>query len=70
MVGLGEVDSNEWTAIQQVAGRLAESFPDLSPDKVTEVVHHVHARFDGRPVRDFVPLFVERGARRELGSAT
>jgi len=30
------------------------------------VVHHNHARFDGRPVRDFVPLFVERGARQEL----
>jgi len=30
------------------------------------VVHRNHARFDGRPVRDFVPLFVERGARQEL----
>jgi hypothetical protein len=30
------------------------------------VVHQTHAKFDGRPVRDFVPLFVERGAKEEL----
>jgi hypothetical protein len=30
------------------------------------VVHHTHAKFDGHPVRDFVPLFVERGAKEEL----
>jgi hypothetical protein len=30
------------------------------------VVHHNHAKFDGRPVRDFVLLFVERGAKEEL----
>lgn len=70
MVGVRDVDSNEWTVIQQLASRLAESYPNVSPDRVTEVVHHVHARFDGSRVRDFVPLFVERGARRELGSAT
>jgi hypothetical protein len=29
-------------------------------------VHHNHARFDGRPIRDFVPLFVERAAKRQL----
>jgi hypothetical protein len=68
MVGVRGVDSNEWTAIQQLVSRLTESFPDVPPDMVTEVVHHNHARFDGRPVRDFVPLFVERGARRELST--
>jgi hypothetical protein len=61
------VESSEWTAIQQVVERLKSSYPGVSPDTVTTVVHHNHARFDGRPVRDFVPLFVERGSRRELG---
>ncbi|MDW5614772.1 three-helix bundle dimerization domain-containing protein [Mycolicibacterium sp. D5.8-2] len=60
------VDSNEWAAIEQVVDRLTQSYPSLSQDTVTQVVHHIHARFDGRPVRDFVPLFVERGSRREL----
>ena len=60
------VESHERTAIQQVVERLTASYPNVPQDKVTTVVHHNHARFDGRPVRDFVPLFVERGARREL----
>ncbi|MBB5160773.1 three-helix bundle dimerization domain-containing protein [Mycobacterium sp. AZCC_0083] len=34
---------------------------------MAEVVHAIHARFDERPLREFVPLFVERGAKRELG---
>ena len=61
-----EIRSSEWTAIQQVVDRLKESFPAVAPDTVTLTVHHNHARFDGRRVRDFVPLFVERGARAEL----
>jgi len=60
------VESTESTAIQQVVDRLKQSYPSVPPDTVTTVVHQNHARFDGRPVRDFVPLFVERGARQEL----
>jgi hypothetical protein len=60
------VESTEWTAIQQVVDRLRQSYPGVPPDTVTTVVHHNHARFDGRPVRDFVSLLVERGARQEL----
>jgi hypothetical protein len=55
------VDSSEWTAIGQVVDR-----PAVPPDTVTTVVHRNHAKFDGRPLRDFVPLFVERVSRREL----
>jgi hypothetical protein len=60
------VGSSEWTAIQQVAARLMESYPEVPPEQVTTVVHHNHARFDGSRVRDFVPLFVERGSRQQL----
>jgi hypothetical protein len=60
------VESSEWTAIQQVVDRLQQSYPGIPCDTVTTVVHHNHARFDGRPVRDFVPLFVERGAKKQL----
>jgi hypothetical protein len=31
-------------------------------------VHSRPARFDGRPIRDYVPLFVERRARLELST--
>jgi hypothetical protein len=60
------VDSSEWTAIEHVVERLTQRYPDLEPDTVMTVVHRSHARFDGRPLRDFVPLFVERRSREEL----
>lgn len=43
-----------------------QSYPQWSADTVATVVHQAYARFDGRPVRDFIPLFVERGAHRQL----
>jgi hypothetical protein len=61
MVGAGE-----WAAIEQLVDCMKQFYPDLSTDTIVTVVHQKHARFDGRPVRDFVPLFVERGAKREL----
>lgn len=60
------VDAREWAAIVGVVDRLKRTYPDVTADTVTTVVHHNHAKFDGRPIRDFVPLFVERGARRQL----
>ena len=63
------METTERTIIEQVVNRLKTSYPDVSPDRVTTVVEHNHARFDGSPVRDFIPLFVERRARRELASA-
>jgi hypothetical protein len=29
-------------------------------------VNEEYSRFDGRPIRDFIPLFVERNATKEL----
>ncbi len=68
MVVGAAISSNEWTAIKQVVDQLKDSFPTVAPDTVTVVVHRHHARFDGRRIRDFVPLFVERLARAELAS--
>jgi hypothetical protein len=38
----------------------------VTPATVADVVRNMHAKFEGRPVRDFVPLFVERNAEAEL----
>ena len=62
------VDAGEWAAIEHLVDRLKESHPEVSPDTIMTVVHHNHARFDGRPIRDFVPLFVERAAKRQLAN--
>jgi hypothetical protein len=51
----------------QVARRLAESFAGThSREHVEETVTTARHRFDGRPVRDFVPILVERTVRQEL----
>jgi hypothetical protein len=42
----------------------------VPPDRVAEVVRTIHAQFDERPLREYVPLFVERSAKRELGQLT
>jgi hypothetical protein len=57
---------SEQTVIDQIITRLKSSYPTISESKVASVVHDVHARYDGMPLRDFVPLFVERNAKSAL----
>ena len=52
--------------IQQVITRLTATYPGVPQERIADVVQTVHARFDGRPLREFVPLFVERAAKAEL----
>lgn len=61
---------SEQQIIDQLAERLADAHGNLEPSQVARVVHEQYARFDGRPIRDFVPLFVERRATAELGRLT
>ena len=62
----GVIESSERTVIDQVVDRLAKKYPSVPGEKVADVVYDCYARFDGRPIRDYVPLFVERGARDHL----
>ena len=47
---------------------LPRHFPMLPVEVVGDTVHHCHEQFDGRPIRDFVPVLVERMARTGLDS--
>jgi hypothetical protein len=60
------IELSEQTIIDQAADRLTSKYPTIPPDTLTAVVRGVHARFDGRPVREYVPLLVERFAGQEL----
>ena len=64
--GVIEKKKSEQTAIGEVVERLTLKHPRVSPLTVANIVQQMHAKFDGRPVRDFVPLFVERNAQAEL----
>ncbi|WP_406230823.1 three-helix bundle dimerization domain-containing protein [Nocardia sp. NBC_01009] len=68
MVGVPTV--REEQAIRRLTDRLVESFTDTYPvERVETVVGAARSRFDGHPVREFVPILVERIARRELEAA-
>jgi len=60
------IELSEQTIIEHLVARLTSRYPAISQSTVASVVHDVHAKFDGRPLRDFVPLLVERTARSEL----
>ncbi len=52
----------------QVIGRLLTQFPQVSRDEVRAMVGAARQRFDGAPIRDFVPLFVERHTKDKLAN--
>jgi hypothetical protein len=60
---MGVAEPSEQKMIDGLVARLATKHPSV---RVAEVVHTIYSRFDQRPLREFVPLFVERGAKREL----
>jgi hypothetical protein len=57
---------DELRAVADVASRLAMTFPDVNPVDVKHVVEQSHELFTGTPIRDFVPVLVERIARQDL----
>ena len=50
----------------EVSRRLQAKFPDARPDVVDAMVAALHHEFDGDPIRDFVPVLVEREAVARL----
>ncbi len=60
------IDTTEETLIEQVTDRLTRTYPTVPPEIVIALMNDIHTEFDGRPVCDFVPLFVERRAGGEL----
>jgi hypothetical protein len=59
-------DLSEQAALTHVEERLTSTYADLPPERVSAIVQKARARFDQSPIRDFVPLLVERRARAEL----
>ena len=60
------IELSEQTIIDQLVERLTSRYPTVEAATVSTVVRDIHSRFEGRPLRDYVPLFVERNARTEL----
>jgi hypothetical protein len=52
--------------IADVERRLSSKYAHLRPEQISAAVQTARARFEQSPIRDFVPLLVERHARAEL----
>jgi hypothetical protein len=60
---------SEQLLIAAVQQRLTSKYAQLPPDRISSAIQHAHARFEQSPIRDFVPLLVDRRARAELAGA-
>jgi hypothetical protein len=56
----------EGQAMSEVTRRLLARFPDARPEVVDALVNDLHHEFDGDPIRDFLPVLVEREAVARL----
>ncbi|MEW1931767.1 three-helix bundle dimerization domain-containing protein [Rhodococcus sp. NPDC079359] len=55
--------------IAEIGVRLGTAFPDTATAVIDEAIATEYSRFDGRTIRDFVPLLVERSTRAALHAA-
>ena len=60
------IQVGEETLLTDIERRLVDEFPYVSPMVVDTLIRKEHARFKASRIRDFVPLFVEKRARRDL----
>jgi hypothetical protein len=65
-----ELQHREDQAVSQVIDRLAKKFPDRPRSVIENVVGSERHLLDGKPIRDYVPVLIEHGAKARLrGSA-
>ncbi|GAA1948815.1 three-helix bundle dimerization domain-containing protein [Agromyces allii] len=57
---------SEENAVAEVVDRLAERFPSVEKTEITRIVADEYGAFEGRPVRDFVPVLTEKGAKERV----
>ena len=60
------IELSEQQVIDQLAHRLVSVYPAADPTDVARLVNEEYSRLDGRPIRDYIPLFVERNAAAQL----
>lgn len=59
-------DISEDVKIAEVERRLSSKFPQFPQSEVCSIIASARARFEQSPIRDFVPLLVERNASARL----
>jgi hypothetical protein len=59
-------DPDETKSIDTVIAALELRFPEFPRPEIEQVVGASYHQFDGAPVRDYIPVLVQRGAREQL----
>ncbi|WEO76830.1 hypothetical protein BJQ94_15930 [Cryobacterium sp. SO2] len=65
-----ERQHHEDQAVSQVIDRLAERFPDRPRSFIEDVVLDERHQLEGKPIRDYVPVLIEHGAKARLRQST
>ncbi|ANJ27951.1 three-helix bundle dimerization domain-containing protein [Agromyces aureus] len=61
--------ATEQHAVAEVVDRLAEKYPGVDRDEIARIVADEYAGLEGKPVRDFVPVLVEKSAKKRVKQA-
>ncbi|NMM87923.1 hypothetical protein B2J88_26795 [Rhodococcus sp. SRB_17] len=57
---------DELLQVERIISRLIARYPAVSPTEIEQDVRIVYRRLAGGRIRDFVPLLVEKAARRDI----
>lgn len=61
-----ERQGGEARGVEEVVDRLARKYPGVERSQIEKIVAEEHQAFDGHPVRDFVPVLVEKHAKKRV----
>ncbi|MGW4479366.1 three-helix bundle dimerization domain-containing protein [Rhodococcus triatomae] len=61
-----EAATKEAAALNEIAASIRKDFPHLTDGDVAAMIDRAREDFYDRPIREFVPLFVERRIRAQL----
>jgi hypothetical protein len=64
------VTAHESKALEYVRQNMQHRYPGVPAEAIAERMRQVHQRYDDAPIRDFVPLLVERELTRQLRAVT
>jgi hypothetical protein len=62
--------AEEMRHVEALVERLTRKFPELPPSTIEETVTRVHGQLGDAPIRDYVPVLVEREAVDSLKAHT
>jgi hypothetical protein len=65
-----ELQNREDQAVSQVIDRLAKKFPDRPRSVIENIVGNERHLLDGKPIRDYIPVLIEHGAKARLRQST